>query len=211
MATWVWILIVVAAVVVVALVAMAVVRRRTAALRERFGPEYDRALEAHEDRRVAEAELRARERQRAEFEIKPLPETARLRFAEEWRGVQERFVDEPPEAVAAANTLVNRVMEERGYPLRDFQAQAGTVSVDYPDVAEDYRAAHALWERSRGQQVGTEDMREALLRYRALFQVLLRPDGDGTAAGAGAPAREPVDGGQPVTEADRGPSGQPME
>jgi hypothetical protein len=210
MATWIWIVIVVVAVLAVVLIAMAVVRRRTAALRERFGPEYDRALEAHEDRRVAEAELRGRERQRAELEIKPLPETARLRFAEEWRGVQERFVDVPPDAVAAANTLVGRVMEERGYPLGDFPAQAGTISVDYPDIAEDYRAAHALWERSRGQQVGTEDMREALLRYRALFEVLLRPDGNGTTAGTGAQARE-LGGEQRVTEADREASVQPME
>jgi hypothetical protein len=176
MATWVWILIIVAAVVVVAVIAMAARQRRTTALRQRFGPEYDRAVEAREGRRPAEADLRSREKQRAELDIRPLPEDTRVRFAEEWRDVQERFVDQPSDAVVAADRLVYSVMEARGYPMGDFDAQAGLVSVDHPDVVENYRIAHGIHERAQAQQAGTEDLREALLRYRSLFDELLEAD-----------------------------------
>jgi hypothetical protein len=183
MATWVWILIVIAAVVVVALIAMAARQRRTMALRQRFGPEYDRAVEAGEGRRAAEADLRDRQRQRAQLDIRPLPEGVRVRFAQEWREVQERFVDQPSEAVVAADRLVYRVMEARGYPMGDFEAQAGLVSVDHPEVVENYRFAHGVHERAQAQRVSTEDLREALLRYRSLFGELLEPD-DGQAGAA---------------------------
>ena len=182
MATGVWILIVIVVVVVVALLALGVMRRRTSMLRQRFGPEYDRTLEAREDKRAAEAELRAREKQRAQFTVKPLPEATRLRFASEWREVQERFVDQPAQAVGAADALVTRVMRERGYPTEQFEAQADVVSVDHPDVVENYRAGHAIWQRSQTEETGTEDLREALLRYRSLFGELLRPDATETAA-----------------------------
>jgi hypothetical protein len=181
MASWVWILIVIAAVVVAAVIVMAARQRRTTGLRQRFGPEYDRAVQAREGRRPAEAELRDREKQRARLEIRPLPEESRARFAGEWREVQERFVDQPAEAVVAADRLVHSVMEERGYPMGDFDAQAGLVSVDHPEVVENYRAAHGIHERARQQQASTEDFREALVRYRSLFEELLQP-GDGQAA-----------------------------
>ncbi len=177
MATWGWILIVIVVVVVIGVVALAATRRRSAVLRERFGPEYDRTVQAREDRRAAEADLRARERQRAQFDIKPLPESARLGYLDEWRGVQERFVDEPAEAVVAADALIFRVMEARGYPMRDFEGQADLLSVDYPDVVENYRFAHGVRELSGTQQTSTEDLREALLRYRSLFDRLLRAEG----------------------------------
>jgi FtsZ-interacting cell division protein ZipA len=178
MASWVWILIVIAAVVVIALIAMAVRQRRARALRERFGPEYDRAVEAREDRRAAEAELRDREKQRARLDIKPLPEGTRARFAQEWQDVQERFVDQPQEAVVTADRLLYSVMDARGYPVGDFDAQADLVSVDHPEVVEDYRFAHGICEQAGTQQVSTEDLREALLHYRSLFSELLRADGD---------------------------------
>lgn len=178
MASWVWILIAIAAVVVVALIVMAVRQRRETALRQRFGPEYDRAVQARDDRRAAEAELREREKQRALLDIKPLPEESRARFANEWQEVQERFVEEPTEAVGAADRLIYRVMHLRGYPAGDFDAQADLVSVDHPEMVEDYRFAHAIHERARAQQASTEDLRQALLRYRSLFGALLRADGD---------------------------------
>jgi hypothetical protein len=165
-------------VVVIALIAMAVRQRRATALRERFGPEYDRAVEAREDRRAAEAELRDREKQRARLDIKPLPEGTRTRFAQEWQDVQERFVDQPQEAVVTADRLLYSVMDARGYPVGDFDAQADLVSVDHPEVVEDYRFAHGTCERAGTGQVSTEDLREALLRYRSLFSELLRADGD---------------------------------
>ena len=200
MATWVWVVIAVAVVVVVALVAVGARRRRTAMLRDHFGPEYDRAVENSEDRRAAEADLRAREKQRAQFDVKPLPEAARLSFASEWRDLQERFVDQPAQATGAADTLITRVMEARGYPMKDFDAQAELVSVDHPDTVENYRFAHAVQQRAETQQASTEDLREALLRYRSLFDELLQPEGNG-AAGATACQAQPAnyDSGQRVT------------
>jgi hypothetical protein len=180
MATWVWILIVIAAVVVAAVIVMAARQRRTTGLRQRFGPEYDRAVEAREGRRPAEADLRDREKQRAQLDIRPLPEDVRARFAGEWRDVQERFVDQPSEAVVAADRLVHRVMEKRGYPMGDFDAQADLVSVDHPEVVDNYRAAHGINQRAE-QQASTEDLREALVRYRSLFEELLQAE-DGQAA-----------------------------
>jgi hypothetical protein len=179
---WLWILIAIVVVAVIVIAAMRARQRRSAMLRERFGPEYDRTVQTHDDRRAAEAELREREKQRKQFQIKPLPEGTRLTFLNEWREVQERFVDQPSQAVATADNLVTRVMATRGYPMTEFEAQAGLLSVDHPVVVENYRAAHTVWDRSQTQQVGTEDLREALLRYRSLFEELLRPDGEQTAA-----------------------------
>jgi len=197
---WVWVVIAIVVVVVVALVVMGVRRRRTAMLRGHFGPEYDRAVENSEDQRAAEANLRAREKQRAEFDLQPLPEATRLGFASEWRDLQERFVDQPAQATGAADTLITRVMEARGYPMKDFDAQAELISVDHPDTVENYRFAHAVQQRAETQQASTEDLREALLRYRSLFDELLRPEGNG-AAGVTADQARPAsyDNGQRVT------------
>jgi hypothetical protein len=194
MATWVWIVIAIAVVVVIGLVAAGARRRRTAELRDRFGPEYDRAVENRDGRRAAEADLRAREKERAQFDIEPLPEATRLRFADEWRVLQERFIDQPTQAAAGADTLITRVMEAQGYPMKDFDAQADLVSVDHPDTVENYRFAHAVQQRSQTQQASTEDLREALLRYRSLFDELLRPEGNG-AAGTTADRMQPASSG----------------
>jgi hypothetical protein len=180
MATWVWVLIVIAAVVVATFIVMAARQRRTTALRQRFGPEYDRAVEAGEGRRAAEADLRDREKQRAQLDIRPLAEDMRVRFAQEWQEVQEHFVDQPSDAVVAADRLVYKVMEARGYPMGDFDAQADLVSVDHSAVVENYRFAHGIRERAQAQRASTEDLREALLRYRSLFNELLGAD-DGQA------------------------------
>ena len=200
MAAWVWVVIVIAVVVVVALVVMGARKRRTAMLRGHFGPEYDRAVENSEDQRAAEANLRAREKQRAQFDLQPLPEATRLGFASEWRDLQERFVDQPAQATGAADALITRVMEARGYPMKDFDAQAELVSVDHPDTVENYRFAHAVQQRAEMHQASTEDLREALLRYRSLFDELLRPEGNG-AAGVTADQARPAsyDNGQRVT------------
>lgn len=191
MVAWWWILI---AVVVVLAIAMIVVvgmrKRRTTELRERFGPEYDRTVQTREGQRAAEAELREREKQRSKLDIRPLPEPARAQFAAEWRGVQEQFVDQPAGAVAAADDLVYRVMGARGYPMDDFDAQADLVSVDHPEVVENYRGAHRIYELSQSQRAGTEDLRSALLHYRSLFDELLRAD------------EAPSDGSQRTVEPD---------
>jgi hypothetical protein len=182
MATWIWVVIAIAVVVVIGFVAVEARKRSSAGLRNRFGPEYDRAVDNSDDRHAAEAGLRERERERAQFDIKPLPEADRLRFADEWRDLQELFVDQPAEAAAGADVLITRVMEAQGYPMKDFDAQAELVSVDHPNTVENYRFAHAVQQRSGAQQASTEDLREALLRYRSLFEELLGPEGNGAAA-----------------------------
>jgi hypothetical protein len=187
MATWAWILIIIAVVVVVGLIAMADRRRRTTALREHFGPEYDRAVQARQNRRAGEADLRERERQRARLDIKPLPEDTRARFAQEWQSVQESFIDQPAEAVVSADMLVHTVMAERGYPMGDFDAQADLVSVDHPEVVDNYRSAHGIHQQAQARRASTEDLREALVRYRSLFDELLAANDDqaGVPAGRG--------------------------
>jgi hypothetical protein len=190
MATWLWIVIVIVVVLIALAAAMAARRRRTMALRERFGPEYERTVGAREGQRAAEAELRGRERERARLDIKPLSEAARVRYTEEWHVIQQNFVDQPEEATTAGYDLVNRVMAERGYPMRDFDARADLVSVDHPAVVDNYRVAHGIHERARQHQASTEDLREALLRYRSLFDELLRAD-DHAAVPAGEAVPEP--------------------
>jgi hypothetical protein len=191
MATLLWVVIAILVVAAVALVAMVARNRRTAMLRNRFGPEYDRAIANRDDKRSAEAELLARQKQRAQFDIKPLSEADRLRFAVEWRDLQERFLDEPAESADAADALITRVMEARGYPMNDFDTQAELLSVDHPETVENYRLAHAVQLRSQAQQASTEELREALLRYRSLFDELLSPEGEG-AAGTAAEQEQPA-------------------
>ena len=187
MATWLWIVIIVVVLAIALAAVMAARRRRTMALRQRFGTEYDRTLDARDGQRAAEADLRGREREHARLDIKPLSEASRTRYAGEWRAAQQGFVDQPEAATAAAYDLVNRVMAERGYPMRDFDARADLVSVDHPDVVENYRVAHGIHERAQHQQASTEDQREAMIRYRSLFEELLGADGDAAVpAGTGS-------------------------
>ena len=206
MATWFWIVIVIVVVIIALAAVMAARRRRTMALRERFGPEYDRAVGTRDGQRAAEADLRDRERQRARLDIKPLSEAARVRYTDEWRVIQQDFVDQPEEATTAGYDLVNRVMAERGYPMQDFDARADLVSVDHPGVVDNYRVAHGIHERARQHQASTEDLREALLRYRSLFEDLLRPDGQAAMPAGQAvpeprrPASDPALADRPVTD-----------
>jgi FtsZ-interacting cell division protein ZipA len=194
MATWFWIVIVIVVVVIALVVAMAARRRRTAMLRQRFGSEYDRAVETHDGQRAAEAELRGREREHARLDINPLSGESRVRDGEEWRAVQQSFVDQPEEVTAAAYELVHRVMAERGYPVSDFDAQADLVSVDHPDVVQNYRVAHGIHERAQRHEASTEDLREAMLRYRSLFEELLRGADAAAPVGTGYVSGQPARG-----------------
>lgn len=179
MAPWVWVVIVVVALVVIVGLVVMTRQRRTAELQRQFGPEYDRAVVTAEGRRAGEAELTERARRRSELRIVPLSEPDRRRYAEQWHAVQEEFVDRPAQAVASAEAMLSRVMEQRGYPVSDFEEQADLVSVDHPQLVNDYREAHAIHTRNASGQASTEDLREALLRYRSLFDELLRPQTHG--------------------------------
>jgi hypothetical protein len=176
MQPWVWVLLIVVLVVVVLAAVVVMRRRRTENLRGRFGPEYDRAVEASDDRRNAEQNLLDRARRRDQLDIRPLPEAARARYSEQWRAIQERFIDDPAGSVGAAHALLDQVMAERGYPTKDFEEQADLVSVDHPRVVENYRAAYGVYTRQRDGSASTEDLRDALVRYRSLFEELLHPD-----------------------------------
>jgi hypothetical protein len=174
MPAWVWIIIAVAAVVVVAFVVIGASRsRRTRRLQEGFGPEYDRTVETAGDRKAAERELEERRERREQLEIRELSPAARERYAESWRTVQTRFVDDPGGAVREADRLVQSVMRERGYPTDDFEQRAADISVDHPHVVEHYRAAHGTWSANERGQASTEDLRQSLVHYRSLFDELL--------------------------------------
>jgi hypothetical protein len=177
----VWIIIAVVAVLVIgALVWFAMNNRRSEQLREQFGPEYDRTLEQTGDRRDAESELTQRRARREDLDIRPLDAASRQRYAEQWREVQARFVDEPAAALTQANGLVIMVMRDRGYPTDDFEQRAADVSVDHPQVVENYRAANTISERVGSDQASTEDMRQGLVHYRSLFAELLDERDEGT-------------------------------
>jgi len=187
---WGWILIVVAAVVLIAIIAWAAARsRRSKRLQEGFGPEYERTVGRSGDRRAAESELEARRERREELDIRALQPAARERYVSAWHQAQARFVDAPADALTEADSLVTSVMAERGYPMEDFDQRSADVSVDHPTVVENYRAAHAISTASGRGQASTEDMRQAMVHYRALFEELV--DG-GTDGGTGAVERREV-------------------
>ena len=146
---------------------------RTRRLRRRFGPEYDRALARHDDRRAAERDLRARERRHDELDIRPLDDSARGRYREEWVHVQEQFVDSPEAALSEADRLVITVMDDRGYPTRRFDERVAHLSVEHGRTIDYYRRGHAISCRAERQQASTEDMRQAMVHYRALLEDLL--------------------------------------
>src|SRR3954468_22297721 len=174
--------IVIVAIIVIALIVAALLfmRRRQSSqqLQQGFGPEYERTVEERGgDRREAEAELRERRQRRDQFEIRELEPAARDRYADRWRGAQRRFVDEPAPAVGEADALVMEVMRDRGSPVADeFDQRAADVSVDHPEVVEHYRAAHDISGRATAGDASTEDLRQAMVHFRALFVDLLGTD-----------------------------------
>ena len=174
MDTWVWIVIIAAVVIAVLAVAwFALAGRRRRGLQERFGPEYDRTVETTGNRRAAESQLREREQMHDELDIRELSPAARDRYFEQWRAVQVRFVDSPGEAVREADTLVQQVMRDRGYPVDDFDTRADVISVDHPHLVQNYRAAHGIWAANERGEASTEDLRQSLVHYRSLFEELL--------------------------------------
>jgi len=180
MDAWVWILIA-AAVVVIALIAFAAwrqqgARKRSARLRGRFGPEDEHVVDddSRRGRREGEAELLRREERHDELDIHDLNPQTRDRYAREWEDLQRRFVDSPDHSVSEAEQLLTAVMSDRGYPVgNEFEEHADLVSVDHPKLVQNFRDAHAVYERSQRREAETEEMRRSLLSYRALFEELL--------------------------------------
>jgi hypothetical protein len=148
-------------------------QRRSRKLQETFGPEYDRTVEEAGDRKAAETELQERAERRQGFDIVALEPEARARYVEAWRHTQAQFVDEPAEATREADRLITSVMRDRGYPVDDFDQRAADLSVDHPQVVDDYRAAHAIAAANDRSEASTEDLRQALVHYRSLFEELL--------------------------------------
>lgn len=171
---WAWSLGTAAVIAGTALALLAAGRRRTARLQQQFGSEYDRVADGLDLGRDGEAQLLARARRRARLNIVPLPEEVREAYRLHWRLFQEELADCPEEAVATAELLLHRVMAEQGYPVVGYAEQADLLSVDYPDVVQDYRIAHAIRCRQESGRVTANDLREALLRYRSIFESLLR-------------------------------------
>lgn len=167
------ILIVVAAIAIGMAVWIYIQKKRTRELRSMFGPEYDRAIDIHGNRLHAESDLERRAKRVAQFHIRPLKDDESARYAEEWRIGQSLFVDDPRTAVRHADTLVQDVMKLRGYPVSDFEQNAADLSVDHPRVVEHYRIAHEIAIRDGRGEGDTEDLRKAMVSYRALFEDLL--------------------------------------
>jgi FtsZ-interacting cell division protein ZipA len=177
MSTWVWIVIaVVVAIVVLGIIWSALRSKRTRALQDTFGNEYDRTVDQSGGRRAAERELRDRQKQHDELDIRPLSPESRDRYVQRWQSTQARFVDDPRGAVAEADRLVQDVMQERGYPTKDFERRVADISVDHPDLVEKYRNADGIARRSERGEASTEDMRHSVRHYRALFAELLETD-----------------------------------
>jgi hypothetical protein len=147
--------------------------QRSRALRRHFGPEYDHTVQQSGERRTGEKALEEREKRVESLKVRPLSEAKRARFSDEWRSLQARFVDDPAGATDQADRIIGTVMEERGYPVSDFEQRAADVSVEHADVVTNYRAAHAIALRARKGEATTDELRAALIHYRALFQELL--------------------------------------
>jgi hypothetical protein len=165
--------VIVLAVVVAAIVVM---RNRTQKLRAQFGPEYDRTVAETGNRFKAEAQLTKVEARVRRYELRPIAAADRDRFRQSWRAIQAKFVDDPSGALAEADQLLGRVMQARGYPPSDFENRALEISVDHASVVDNYRAGHEIVLRQAQRQATTEDLRKAMVHYRALFDDLMQED-----------------------------------
>ena len=148
-------------------------RKQSHRLQEHFGPEYDRTVDELGSRTKGESDLKAREKRVERLDILPLAPPEAARFSEAWQALQGRFVDNPKGVVVQAEQLVRELMEKRGYPMGDFERRAGDISVDHPDVVANYRSAQAIAVRDQRGSADTEELRKAVVHYRALFDELL--------------------------------------
>jgi len=173
MQPWIWIVVAVAVVIVLALAYWYSERQKGQQMRERFGSEYDRSVDQLGDERRAQKVLERRAERVEHLQIRPLSPEDQQRFTESWQSIQALFVDDPVRAIHDADGLVTEVMRVRGYPITDFEQRAADISVNHPHVVENYRAAYEIARRSDRAEANTEDLRQALVHYRALFEDLL--------------------------------------
>jgi hypothetical protein len=170
-------LIIIFGVILIAVVGIAAViflrKRKTERLRTRFGPEYARVVQESGSRRQGEVGLQEREKRVEGFAIRPLAPSDRELYIASWRKVQAQFVDDPKGSVTQADQLLGDVMSTRGYSVSDFEQRSADISVDHPLVVENYRAAHEIAVRHARGQAGTEDLRQAMIHYRTLFDELV--------------------------------------
>ena len=165
--------IIVAVIVVVGLAFWFIQQRRRTELKGRFGLEYDRTIKTAETRGQGEKQLAEREKRVEKFQLKTLEPKETQRFSAEWISAQGHFVDEPSSAIKEADGLVQQIMSARGYPITNFEQQAADISVDHPEVISNYRAAHTIAEKNQTDGSSTEDLRQAMVYYRSLFEELL--------------------------------------
>lgn len=184
MSAGVTVAIIVVIVIIVAVAAVTATMSRRRRLRERFGPEYDRTVADQQSQRKAEAELASRERRVRNLDIRPLAPAARAEYTAQWASIQERFVDQPAAAVGQAQQLVTAVLSDRGYPTEGFDQILADLSVQHARTLEHYRAAHSISESAATGAGSTEDLRQAMIHYRAMFDDLLTGDADAPEAAA---------------------------
>lgn len=172
----IWVLVAVIVVLLVVVGLLVARQQRSRQLKQGFGPEYDRVVEERGDQRSGERELLQRRQRHAQFEIRSLEPAIRQDYLQRWEATQRHFVDEPGGAVDEADVLVQQVMHDRGYPVEsDFEQRAADISVEHPVVVDNYRAAHAISIRARSGQASTEQLRQSMVHFRALFDDLLTP------------------------------------
>ena len=152
-------------------------KRRSGHLQSQFGPEYERALNETGDKRKAEAELQQREKRVQKLSIRPLERADRERFTTDWRRIQAEFVDGPMGSMTHADVLLQEVMSARGYPVENFEQAAADISVDHPTVVQNYRSGHDIAVRHQRGTADTEDLRQAMIHYRELFDELVTDEG----------------------------------
>jgi type I site-specific restriction endonuclease len=148
-------------------------RQRTKRLQDRFGSEYDRVLHEVGDQREVEDELEARIKHVKGLDLRELTDEEKERYTREWRANQAKFVDHPVVAIQEADELLTEVMEAKGYPVDDFEQRAADLSVDFPDLVTNYRGMREITTKSEREEVNTEELRQAMVHSRALFEELV--------------------------------------
>ena len=150
--------------------------RRTQRLHDQFGPEYDHTVQKMGDEKKAQTELDARQKHVEALNIRPLSDSERARYLADWTAVQSKFVDEPGQAIVDADRLIMEVMQIRAYPVADFEQRAADISVKYPALVSNYRADRVIALKNEQHQANTEELRQAMIYYRSLFEELLKPE-----------------------------------